>query len=329
MLSQRFIQLSAGTFHCVALDDMGQAWVWGANAEGQLGTGDVAQRSQPALVQYLGGKNVVRVAAGAYHTLFLTDAGQLFSAGLNTNGQLGHGDDVARSLPAQILALRLVRACGAGLGLLWGSRSCRACSVLHASCCRHGRHRVYSQRCLQSLCACRRYANISNVACGAYSSYAVTDSGRVYSWGSNAFGQLGLGPLAATSVATPSYIKWFTEKEAVIYELFGGQRTVFAMDQSGHVFAMGNNEFGMLGVGDETTRNVPAQLADLVGKNVYRIAAGAYHTLSITGCLNLVSPCSGHGKCDEIDKCKCDTGYRGRSLPPSAPRCVAVQAAAT
>ena len=72
----------------MALDDMGQAWVWGANAEGQLGTGDVAQRSQPAVVQYLGGKNVVRVAAGAYHTLFLTDAGQLFSAGLNTNGQL-------------------------------------------------------------------------------------------------------------------------------------------------------------------------------------------------------------------------------------------------
>lgn len=110
VLSQRYIQLSAGTFHCVALDDMGQAWVWGANAEGQLGTGDVAQRSQPAVVEYLGGKKVVRVAAGAYHTLFLTDFGQLFSAGLNTNGQLGHGDDVSRSLPAQILALRLACA---------------------------------------------------------------------------------------------------------------------------------------------------------------------------------------------------------------------------
>lgn len=167
-----------------------------------------------------------------------------------------------------------------------------------------------------SLCSPRaiflgRYANVSNVACGAYSSYAVTDTGAVYSWGNNGFGQLGLGPAGASSVLTPSYISWFTQKEAVIYDLFGGQRTVFAIDQSGQIFAIGNNEFGMLGVGDETTRQLPAQVADLVGKNVYRIAAGAYHTLSITGCLNLVSPCSGHGKCDEINKCKCDTGYRG------------------
>jgi|NorSeaMetagenome_1021524.scaffolds.fasta_scaffold83809_1 alpha-tubulin suppressor-like RCC1 family protein len=51
VLSQRFVQLSAGTFHCVALDDTGLAWVWGANAEGQLGSGDVAQRSQPARLQ--------------------------------------------------------------------------------------------------------------------------------------------------------------------------------------------------------------------------------------------------------------------------------------
>jgi hypothetical protein len=276
VLTQRFIQLSAGTFHCVALDDMGQAWVWGANAEGQLGVGDVAQRSQPAVVQFLGGKNVMRVAAGAYHTLFLTDTGELYSAGLNTNGQLGHGDDAARSLPSQVLALR--------------------------------------------------YANISNIACGAYSSYAVTDAGAVYSWGNNAFGQLGLGRDAASSVLTPTHLRWFSDQQAVIYELFGGQRTVFAVEQSGHVYAIGNNEFGMLGVGDETTRNVPAQLGDLVGKNVYQIAAGAYHTLSVTGCLNLVSPCSGHGKCDEIEKCKCDTGFRGPPRPLSFRRprvCVA------
>ena len=47
------------------------------------------------------------------------------------------------------------------------------------------------------------------------------------------------------------------------------------------------------------------------GKNVHRVAAGAYHTLSITGCEHLVSPCSGHGKCDTIGKCVCDAGYRG------------------
>jgi hypothetical protein len=46
-------------------------------------------------------------------------------------------------------------------------------------------------------------------------------------------------------------------------------------------------------IGDETTRNVPAVLADFESKNVYKVAAGAYHSLSITGCANLASPCSG------------------------------------
>ncbi len=40
-------------------------------------------------LQFLEDKNVVRVAAGAYHTLFLTDFGELYSTGLNANGQLG------------------------------------------------------------------------------------------------------------------------------------------------------------------------------------------------------------------------------------------------
>ena len=48
------------------------------------------------MLQFLEKKNVVRVAAGAYHTLFLTDFGELYSTGLNANGQLGHGDTADR-----------------------------------------------------------------------------------------------------------------------------------------------------------------------------------------------------------------------------------------
>ena len=115
-----------------------------------------------------------------------------------------------------------------------------------------------------------RAANISNVACGAYASYAVTAAGEVYAWGSNSFGQLGLGPAEAAIVPLPKVVQWLRAQRAVIYELFGGQRTVFAMEQSGKVYAIGNNEFGMLALGDETTRNIPATLADLVGNIVSR-----------------------------------------------------------
>lgn len=41
----------------------------------------------------------------------------------------------------------------------------------------------------------------------------------------------------------------FAEMGAVVYRLFGGQRTVFAVDEGSDVFAIGNNDFGMLGLG--------------------------------------------------------------------------------
>ena len=48
-----------------------------------------------------------------------------------------------------------------------------------------------------------------------------------------------------------------------------------------------------------------------VGKNVFRVAAGAYHSLFVTGCQELASPCSGHGECDVLNNCVCAAGYRG------------------
>lgn len=59
-----------GGFHTMAVTDAGVA-AWGCNDTGQLGTGDRADRRQPAGVAALAGKDVTAVACGASHTLFL------------------------------------------------------------------------------------------------------------------------------------------------------------------------------------------------------------------------------------------------------------------
>lgn len=53
--------------------------------------------SQPAKVVYMDGLNTVKVAAGSYHSLVLTDFGQVYSMGLNANGQVRKGG--RRSVP--------------------------------------------------------------------------------------------------------------------------------------------------------------------------------------------------------------------------------------
>ncbi|XP_052414804.1 alsin-like isoform X1 [Carassius gibelio] len=67
-----------------------EVWSWGRGQEGQLGHGDLLSRPLPVCVKSLNGKEVLKVAAGALHSLALTAQSQVFSWGCNTSGQLGH-----------------------------------------------------------------------------------------------------------------------------------------------------------------------------------------------------------------------------------------------
>jgi len=73
----------------LAVTTDGSAYAWGRNDAGQLGIGRRDSSSLPTRVRHLSG--VVMAAAGDTHSLFLTSAGEVFSAGLNQHGELGHG----------------------------------------------------------------------------------------------------------------------------------------------------------------------------------------------------------------------------------------------
>ncbi|XP_017557690.1 alsin isoform X3 [Pygocentrus nattereri] len=67
-----------------------EVWSWGRGQEGQLGHGDLLPRLQPLCIKGLSGKEVIRLAAGALHSLVLTAQSQVYSWGSNSFGQLGH-----------------------------------------------------------------------------------------------------------------------------------------------------------------------------------------------------------------------------------------------
>uniref|UniRef100_A0A8D3E8B5 Alsin Rho guanine nucleotide exchange factor ALS2 n=1 Tax=Scophthalmus maximus TaxID=52904 RepID=A0A8D3E8B5_SCOMX len=67
-----------------------EVWSWGHGEHGQLGHGDNLARLQPLCIKSLNAKEVVRVAAGALHSLALNAQSQVFSWGSNSSGQLGH-----------------------------------------------------------------------------------------------------------------------------------------------------------------------------------------------------------------------------------------------
>mmetsp|Transcript_18086 Transcript_18086/g.27127 ORF Transcript_18086/g.27127 Transcript_18086/m.27127 type:complete len:571 (-) Transcript_18086:75-1787(-) len=87
-------------------------YAWGLNNNGQLGTKDTlpeAQKSQwvfeaERVKSVFGQSEVKKIAAGDYHTLFLTVSGQIFSCGNHHYGKLGLGADLKNDqhIPALI-----------------------------------------------------------------------------------------------------------------------------------------------------------------------------------------------------------------------------------
>jgi len=85
----RFSQLVSGDFHSCALTSAGDAYCWGENTNGQLGTGASGDRAVPTAVA--GGVRFRALSAGASHTCGIDLSDAVWCWGANDRGQLGDG----------------------------------------------------------------------------------------------------------------------------------------------------------------------------------------------------------------------------------------------
>lgn len=91
------IAIAAGDYHTCALLDDGSIRCWGDNAQGQLGLGDVDDRSSALATVDLGvGRRAISITAGSQHTCAMLDDSSVKCWGDNGHGQLGLGDTVSR-----------------------------------------------------------------------------------------------------------------------------------------------------------------------------------------------------------------------------------------
>jgi alpha-tubulin suppressor-like RCC1 family protein len=93
--------IASGEFHTLFLTNDGAVYSCGYNNYGQLGLNDTTQRKVPTLITTttVGGTptafnnlTISAIACGNYHTLFLTNNGNVYSCGRNTDGQLALGN---------------------------------------------------------------------------------------------------------------------------------------------------------------------------------------------------------------------------------------------
>jgi alpha-tubulin suppressor-like RCC1 family protein len=235
--------LAAGENHNLSLAEDGTVWAWGLSLMGEVGTGFGMMHIRPVQVPQLSG--IVSVAAGSNHSLALGADGRVWAWGDNMYGQLGLGDSDwnPRSTPTLVPGLTdvvaiaanayhslAVRADGSVWG--WGDNSSGQLGI-------EWEWQLRSPTQVPGLSP----TLITALATGPRHTLAVSQDGRVWSWGDSSSGQVGHGP--RWERARPAPVPGLTD----IVGVAAGEFHSLALRRRGTVMAWGTNSAGVLGIG--------------------------------------------------------------------------------
>ena len=99
--SSKWVQVSSGPGHTVAIKSDGSLWAWGDNSRGKLGIGtDNGLSNIPVRVGQA--FNWAKVAVGLFHSTAIKSDGSLWTWGENNYGSLGDGTQTNRNAPVLI-----------------------------------------------------------------------------------------------------------------------------------------------------------------------------------------------------------------------------------
>ena len=231
----------------VLLDYVG-AVAWGENRSGQLGDGTQLSHIALTPVQDMA-SNVIRVSAGASHSLAVSRDGFVWAWGDNSYGQLGNGTTTPSLVPVRVPGLEGVLNVSAGAMHSLAYRSDG--SVWAWGWNQFGQ---LGDGTFEDRHAPVQVIGLSNtvlqIAAGDRHSLAATFNREVFAWGDNNNGQLGKS--APAPIAQPRRVDYLPAKS---YEIAAGGSNSMALGLEGNeLFAWGDNHFGQIGDGTTITR---------------------------------------------------------------------------
>ncbi len=296
----KIVQIGAGEKFSIALDSNGNVWTWGANDYGQLGYTSVGNVTKPQKVEGL--SNITKITAGSYTCLAIDEYKDIYGWGLDSNGELGIGSytNIVRT-PTKAKYITDIIDIEAGKNHTIALKSTGEVYVTGLNMYGQlgiARERVGSENAFGSTLSRADHGNfaeqnllengstevkkisqfakvesikgIGRIGATESGNITATVDGRVYTWGLNIYGELGLGD--KNNRSTPEEVQNLSN----IVDIDGGKNHSIALDRNGKVYLTGSNKYGQLGDGttnESTTFKMETSLND-----VMTVSAGNTYT---------------------------------------------------
>ncbi|XP_073214419.1 X-linked retinitis pigmentosa GTPase regulator-like isoform X7 [Lepidochelys kempii] len=248
------VKLAAcGRNHTLVYTERGHVYAAGGNSEGQLGLGDTEERNAFHLISFFTNQyKIKQLAAGSYTSAALTEDGQLFVWGDNSEGQIGLAGEASVCLPCQV---------DVGKPVSWVS-----CGYYHSALVtRDGElytfgepengklglspEQLKNNRVPQLVPGILERVN--QVACGGGHTVALTET-DVYTFGLGQYGQLGHGTFIF-EMSAPKAVEHL--KRHKICNIACGENHTAVIADNGLMFTFGDGRHGKLGLGEENFTN--------------------------------------------------------------------------
>ena len=248
-----WLKISGGYKACASIKTDGTLWTWGQGNYGQLGLGNTTNYSSPKQVGALTTWSTISMGTSLQAMSAIKTDGTLWTWGMNVVGVLGLGNTTYYSSPKQVGSLTnwsngaSANLCSYAIktdGTLWswGYNGSGGLGL--------GNLTNYSSP--KQIGALTNWASVTASA-GSFV-IALKTNGTLWSWGTNNFGQLGLGDTTDRSspVQIGSLATWANQT--------CGSGGVLAIKTDGTIWSWGRNGAGQLGLGNTTNYSSPTQI---------------------------------------------------------------------
>uniref|UniRef100_A0A8C4RGV0 X-linked retinitis pigmentosa GTPase regulator n=1 Tax=Erpetoichthys calabaricus TaxID=27687 RepID=A0A8C4RGV0_ERPCA len=229
---------------------------------------------------WLKNDKAVYISCGDEHTALITENGKLYVFGSNNWGQLGLGTKDTVCKPTCVKELKSERvklvACGRNHTIVCTEQ----CKIYACGGNNEGQLGLGDAEERDSFHQIKFFTGklkIKQLAAGSNISAALTDDGKLYMWGDNSEGQIGLGNESGAYVPQKLDIN-----KKVTWVSCGYYHSAF-VTADGKLYTFGESDNGKLGLlPEQLSNNRVPQIVHGVSDRVKQVACGGGHTVALS-----------------------------------------------